>query len=74
MQPDVALAMLILIVSRRMANDLSDNYSKLAKLLRSLEAIHVLIISAAGFTAGRSVCLKRLYEKRSRTSSNTPIL
>ena len=73
-QPDVALAMLILIVSRQMANDLSDNYSKLAKLLRSLEAIHVLIISAAGFTAGRSVFLKRLYEKRSHTSSNTPSL
>ena len=73
-QPDVALAMLILIVSRQMANDLSDNYSKLAKLLRSLEGIQVLIISAAGFTAGRSVFLKRLYEKRSHTSSNTPSL
>ena len=42
-QPDVALEMLILMVSRQMANALSENYRKLAKLLRSLEVIQVLV-------------------------------
>ena len=43
-QPWVALEMLILMVSRQMANALSENYRKLAKLLRSLEVIQVLIL------------------------------
>ena len=73
-QPDVALEMLILMVSRQMANDLSDNYRKLAKLLRSLEVIQVLILFCCWTHCWQKSFLEAVYEKRSHTSSNTPSL
>ena len=56
-QPDVALEMLILMVSRQMANDLSDNYRKLAKLLRSLEAIQVRLYEKRSHTSSNTPSL-----------------
>ena len=71
-QPCVALEMLILIVSRQMANVLSENYRKLAKLSCSLEVIPVLVPPCCWTSFWQKSSPEAALERRSHTSMSTP--